>query len=521
MTNLKQALPPDDPAYSTIRDAARGLAYVVDELTFEPLYEKHTKVLSLVAVISQEWDEDIWLTAWKGFRDGRGKDGSPLGFWVRADESMPGTDDAGIVPLDPEHPAGGLQHPPEMTGKVRRAVSAMYELLLAAERTHAGLVGLARLRSFTQLNEAVAEGLEDGYEYDEEVGLDPVEELEELCAESEFASFEFGPRAPGPDPFASTGVLVIDGIPVEMTVWSGPSGQGDDRVRLKLAGRIQMLPRPGAGDPEVQWPDEDEGTNEWLASACEELVEIHRTAAAIFKDITSGGPDSAYALLSAAAAGAADDGFGDGLAFGDFLAGLQEVATEHDGEPGREAHAEHDHDDPNHRAWQCSVDSFTQQCRYGWLYGITVDLSPHGGVDVAALIRPPGLEDKGMMPVRVFMHQGELETEPGHWFGAADVMCPAHAKDVDIVGLVSVFPIESQGFIAHALQHLHTMNHTVEDILKGKLDEIVDALELMGGTVEDLAQMSRVLYTRELPDILSGLNGIARLHTGSFPQPKD
>jgi hypothetical protein len=261
MTNSKQAPPPNDPAYATIRDTASRLAYVVDEISFEPLYDKHTKVLSVSAVIPEEWAEDLWLTVWRGYRDGRGKDGSSLGLWVRADETSPGTGDDGIAPLDPEHPGAGLAHPGEMTGKVRKAVSALHDLLLAAEPTHSGLVGIARSLSFNQLTEAAQEGLEDGYDTENEYSPEPVEQLEELCEESSFSAFEFGSRAPGPNPFASTGVLLIDETAVEMTVWSGITGPGDDRVWLQLAGRIQQMPTPGSGDPDVQWPDEDVATN--------------------------------------------------------------------------------------------------------------------------------------------------------------------------------------------------------------------------------------------------------------------
>jgi hypothetical protein len=245
-------------------------------------------------------------------------------------------------------------------------------------------------------------------------------------------------------------------------------------------------------------------------------VEIHRIAAGIFDDITTGGPDSAYSLLTSVATEAAGGDYEDGLALSSFLAEMQDVAREHDHDDAPPAQHKHDHDNPHHRGWHCSVDSFTEQCRYGWLYGITVKESPYGGVDVSALIRPPGLEEQDMMTVRVFTHQGELETQPGHWFAAGDVMCPAHGKDVDIVGLVSVFPVESQAYIAHALQHLHTMNHTVEDILRGKLNEVVEALEMLGEGGEELLELARGLYTNEIPDVLAGLNGIARLHTGNF-----
>jgi phage-related protein len=99
-------------------------------------------------------------------------------------------------------------------------------------------------------------------------------------------------------------------------------------------------------------------------------------------------------------------------------------------------------------------------------------------------------------------------------------MCPAHGKDVDIVGLVSAFPVKSQAYIAHALQHLHTMNHTVEDILEGKLKDVVEYLEPVVDNEDDLRDMTRTLYASEFADTLAGLNGIARIHTGSFPQDK-
>ncbi|HEX9089778.1 MAG TPA: hypothetical protein VF867_19960 [Arthrobacter sp.] len=352
---------------------------------------------------------------------------------------------------------------------------------------------------------------------------DPVyDEILEAC-------LSYGPAvqtiAVGPLFDRHLGVLSVSGKlsvllnrDLEITVWSGtrsgaPSKAADPPTWIKVTvteGETteEMTGKVGSGDV-MEMADEDERS--WTQVAMGLLLEILYLAEPGHDGLSGAAQVRSYIQLSTACQeGLRLARHEQDAEFDDYGA---DDEYDDDDEFGHGHHDGHDgHGNPHHMEWHHAVDNFTQQCRYGFLFRITVEESPYGAANVSALISPPGMKD--LLPVKVFMHQGELETMPGHWYAAGEAMCPAHGDDVDIVGLVSGFPVESQAFIAHSLEHLHSTSHVIVDILEGKLQDIAEAVELLTDTDEEARDLSLELFTVEMADTIAGLNGIARLHTG-------
>lgn len=258
---------------------------------------------------------------------------------------------------------------------------------------------------------------------------------------------------------------------------------------------------------------EDEDEHDWAQMAVELLLEVLELAGDEHETLTGAALVNHYIQLNAVCLE------GIRLARDENESDYNTLMDALDDEESAEGH-DHDHARLPHREdWYGAVDNFTDQCRYGFLRHILLQESPYGAADVSALIRPPGMDED--VTLKVFTHQGEGEPHAGHWYAAGDRMCSAHGEDVDIVGLVARFPVESQGFIAHSLEHLHTSAHTVENILQSRMDSIVETVSSVIGDGTMITDMAKVLYATEFADTIAGLNGIARLHTGAAREPQD
>lgn len=485
MVNMKQPPAWDDPLYHDIRHVAGDLAYVCDEVTFGPLHGRHVKVLSVNGVIPGFGESEVNLTLWKGPRDGTGKDGSLPGWWIQN-----GDRDADTVPFDPEERIVGLDCPEDLKDKVGLAVPILYKLLVLAEKAHAGLVGLARVRSFRQLNDAVDVGMSaaradgGGYEEDEYDELSSVEQLQEACAESVFQFIDFDSLPPDTDALATSGVFLISDLPVSMSVWSGHD-RGSEVTYMAIGGRTQRLPREGSNDPEVQWPDEDEEVNLQIADACEELLGIHHAAETVFNEVKSRDLETVRSLLSAAAQASFEDADGD----------------DHEAEVGA--------------AWHNQLQEFTRQCRLGLLVGVVVDESPHGpGLNV----RAETLDPVTRQPVRlqVFWKAPEHpEDKPVHWLATDLAETPAHRGDPLHPELLAGFAQDSRLHIRHAIDHLHDIADLATEVVAAREMEMSAMLERAGmeGHVPDL--VGGDMIAESIEDAMAALNGIARLYTGS------
>lgn len=484
---VKMKQPPawNDPLYQDIRYLAGDLAYICDEVTFEPLHSRHTKVLSINGVIPNLDGPEVRLTLWKGFRDGTGKDGSEPGWWIHS--GWTGED---TVPLDLDNPGEGIEYPEDLKDQVSTAIPTLYKLMMLAGKAHAGLVGMARDKSFRQLNDAVevgmsaARGDSGSYEEDEDDGVSIVEQLQEVCAASVFDFIDFDSIPPNSEDLATSAVLLIDDVPVTMSLWSGHD-RGSEVTYLEIGGHTQQLPRDGTNDPEVVWPDEDEEVNGRLAEACLELLEIHRAAETVFGEVKSRDLETVRSLLSAAARASFDDADeGDDRAV---------VGT----------------------AWHDQLQEFTRQCRLGLLVGVVVDESPQGpGLNV----RAETLDPVTWQPVRlkVFWKAPEhSDGEPVHWLATDLAETPAHGGDPLHPELLAGFAQDSRPHIRHAIDHLHDIADLATDVVVAREMEMSAMLERAGmeGHVPELVGGDMVAESIE--DAIAALNGIARLYTGS------
>ncbi|GAA4032819.1 hypothetical protein GCM10023063_15200 [Arthrobacter methylotrophus] len=484
MVNTKQPPAWDDPLYQDIRHLAGDLAYVCDEVIFEPLHGRHTKVLSVNGVIPGFGNPEVNLTLWEGYRDGTGKDGSEHGWWIQNGGADP-------VPLNVDAPGEGLDYPEDLEDKVSVAVPVLHRLMMLASKAHAGLVGLARSRSFRQLNDAVDVGMsaaraDSGGSYEEDEEFSTIERLQEMCAESVFEFIDFTSLPPNTDDLATSATLLIGDVPVSMSVWSGHD-RGSEVTYLELGGRTQRLPRAGTDDPAVQWPDEDGEVNDLLAAACDELLGIHRAAEAVFGEATAGDRDTIRLLMSAAAQAPVDDGM-------DVEGPLPDVGA----------------------AWHEQLQEFTRQCRLGLLVGVVVDESPQGpGLNVRAQTLDP-VTNK---PVRlqVFWKAPEHpEDEPVHWLATDLAESPAHGGDPLHPELLAGFPQDSRLHIRHAIDHLHDIADLATDVVVAREMEMSAMLERTGLTGGDVPELvAGEMLVESVEDALAALNGIARLYTGS------
>lgn len=297
---------------------------------------------------------------------------------------------------------------------------------------------------------------------------------------------------------------------LRVTVWSGgkegATGRGEEpaawvRATVTEDGEVQEF--TFRADEEIPLDDEEEEIA--VAVAVEMLVQLLNLAMDTHGGLSGAALVKGYVQLNKACMEGARE----------WEQAQEEMFGGFDDEDDDHSHSTNPHGEDWHR----DVDAFTEQCRYGFLHRIAVQESPYGAADISALIHPPGIED--LIPVKVFMHQGELETIPGHWYSAGEMMCPAHGQDVDIVGLVASFPVESQAFIAHSLEHLHTISHLVADILQERAADIFDILEPIVESEDELKEMGRRMFSSVLADTIAGLNGIARLHTGAAEPVSD
>jgi hypothetical protein len=509
----RQVYPLDHPLYDTIRELCVEQVHF-EYLEFAPLFDKHVKVLAVSGGVDLgRADEEVVLTFWKGTKDGTGKSGSPKGAWIRIEAESPDQEPySGTHCLDPDVPvldpavAGFIGLP-----LLECAVQLLQELLAAAEQTHAGLVGAARQQSFDQLNETVQDGFDEA-EWDDDDDDDTEDDdahdlmLHILCSQSGFRSIRFGlmPRD-GIAPFTTSAVLGTDAGPVSLMAWvASDTRPGEPRGQfwLEVDGHRQKMPAEGT-EKLLPAPEGGALTRDQLHRAIWYLRPIHTEAFGVYLEQIDLAGDEACEALGAVALNALDGG--DPMTVDDVL---DEPVHDHG----------HDHPaGPAGREWHSAVDDFTRQCRLGFLFHVAVQESPRGGFDLSAAITPPSMEE--LTTIKVFMHQGELEDRPGHWYAAADVICPAHGEGADLVGLLNGFPVQAQAFIGHSLEHLHAMSHLVQDVVMEKVDEVLRMTESVRAERDVSDEVLQLMVGEAVADSLAGFNGIARMHTGTAELP--
>ncbi|HEX9227839.1 MAG TPA: hypothetical protein VF885_14470 [Arthrobacter sp.] len=310
-----------------------------------------------------------------------------------------------------------------------------------------------------------------------------------------------------------TGTLSLDLYQdTVVTVWAGSrSGKPDtaeDALWIRIA---STMPADGVSDSEIQElrPSEDmlgldldsEDAPEWVLDVAEHLLMLLMVAAPTHEGLTGAARIRSFIQLNNAA-----------------QEGILVSRHEEDELDEEDDHQGHDDGNPNHKPWHHYVDDFAQQCRLGFLFHVAVQESPHGGFDISSETYPPTLGKP--VSLKVFMHQGATEDLPSHWFAADDASGPAHGQGEDAMdGILGGYPADARGFIGHSLEHLHRMGHLVQNVAEAKIREVLEMTSLALAEREVPSEITGLLVTEAVADSLAGLNGIARLHTGTAELP--
>jgi hypothetical protein len=464
----------DPRAFFIIRDLASDLAGVLEDLRFEPLFQRDPGTVSVVALLPGNYlagEQDTWLTLWRGHREGGGQDDSKRRLWLRIDRLADRRADDWIQGVDPDAPGLGLELE-ETTGdgaSLLEGVSGMVKLLETAVPVHRSNSGTDRV-----VREGIAHGGPDSDidHFDEDE--DPVAELVQLCSESGLESVDFGPYdAPGDNkPFAASTVLDLTDQ-LHVTVWS--DSEGTDWI--DVAGRVQRM-----DGPHPKFPAADQDEAEMVAELAAQLAEIHDVAETIFRDLNPTDPETAYELLNTVAHAAMSGGL--------------------------------DEPNPNAKPWFEWADRFSAHCRLGFLAGVMLEESPFGNLNISATTLDP--VTRIITDLQVYWKQDDEDDTAEHWLSVGTATGPAHDVDPEYPELLVGVPEAGREHIRHAITHLHEMVHLAGAVLEARAQEAIDFVDArkVVEAVPDDVQYEMIRGT--IDDAIAGLNGTARLYTGAM-----
>lgn len=468
----------DPRAYFIIRDAAAELAGAFDGIAFEPLFQRHPEVVSVVALLPGRHAAatcDIWLTLWRGYRDGLGKDGSEQRLWLRTEELQSQPVEK-VHALNRDVPGFGVELPDtiDRNGILLEGVTAMLKMLDAAIPVHRAQSDKDLV--YAALNQTLDEGFtgqsfEGGHHGSEDSA---VAELEQLCADSDLESVEFEEYGvPGAGGFATKAFLDI-GDQLPMKVWS--TADGTDWI--EVAGRVQTMDAP-----ELVFPGEDQEEANLVAAMAAQLAEIHDVAAAIYEELDPEEPGTVLDLLNSVAYAA--------------LNGAAEMRG------------------PHVQPWHRLADQFTEHCRLGFLAGVMLEESPFGNLNIRATTFDPAT--RKTTDLQVYWKQDDEGDMPEHWLSVGTATGPAHDVEPDYPELLAGIPAENREHIRHAISHLHEMVHLAGSVLEAKTAEASRFLESPQAAEAVPDTLQHIMIRSTIEDAIAGLNGVALLYTGAMP----
>lgn len=480
MTDDEQSDPQGPPPYLVIRDLAAELVGVLDVIRFEPLFGRHPETVSVMALMSGDHlagHHDLWLTLWRGYRDGLGEDGSDEWLWLRIDQHDGHRAGDRIQALNPDEADFGLDLPDAGSrGEVlRKGIAALLTLLKAAMQVHRTQTDMDL--TFGVLNQAIDEGIEgsrpgpDGARFDETSGL--VSELEQLCAESDLDAVEFGQNGPSGAPLVTRTFLDI-GDQLTMTMWSDESGFD----WVDVAGNVQRM-----DSPEMVFPGGDQDEAGDVAVLAQQLEAIHDAALTIFEILDTEESGIAFDLLNSVA-----------------YAAMNGAAEMHG---------------PHIQPWHRLVDRFTEHCRLGFLAGVMLEESPFGNLNIRATTFDPAT--RKTTDLQVYWKQDDEDDVSEHWLSVGTTTGPAHDVDPDYPDLLADVPPENREHIRHAISHLHEMVHLAGSVLEAKTAEASRYLENRQAAESVPDTLQHIMIRSTIEDTIAGLNGVALLHTGAMP----
>lgn len=499
---MAEHLPADQPGNESL-EAIRRICEeqtFFDEIEFEP-YGSETGALSVVG--SSELPAlggEIALTLWRGSKDGRPspvREADPL--WLR----LEGGTDSGdsfveLSAVDPGAEALGLTLPDFLlTPLLLDSCRALLNLLDAAEATDEGLTGEARERNFGELDDAVQDGFDaaDSADYmadgDDDAPKDLV--LHGQCENSPFVTIAFGQHDNGS--LATRAVLPTVAGDVPLALWLDTDDDHPEPfLMLDLKGRVQKLP-PDFMNRGLDAPWEQGMALTQVKMGLQRLLTIHAVALELSEEHPEVDSNQLCAALTMLATNALKEG--DPLPLEIYLSGAEEV------DEGPE--------------WHQAMDEFTEHCKLGFMAGVVVEESLHGNLNIRAVTIDPVTRD--YVPLQVFWQEPDDGGEAEHWLSVGKTAAPAHTEDEDEAEagsrLLAGFPQTSKEYIGHAIGHLHEMVHLATDVVNGKTGEVAAALEIANERRPVADAVGGHMMDEAVEDALMGLNGVARLYTGS------
>ncbi|MET4143807.1 hypothetical protein [Arthrobacter sp. UYCo732] len=471
----------DPKAYWLIRDLAAELVGVLDQLRFEPLFDRHPGIVSVVGLMSGEHlagHEDMLLTLWRGNSDGLVEDeGFKQGLWLHISQMPHGP--GRILPLDPDKADFGADLHEAVSGDeaLRSGIDAMLTLLKLGSPVHRGQTDVDL--AFGVLNQAIDEGVAgsrpgpDGAKFDEDSEL--VSDMEHLCAASDLESVEFGQYGPSGAHRLATRAFLDVSDQLTVTVWSDEDGFN----WVDVAGSVQRM-----DSPELVFPGEDQEEADEVAALTEQLAEIHDAASAIFDELNTEEFGLAFDLLNS-------------VAYAAMNGALKDVG-------------------PDVRPWHQLADLFGSHCRLGFLAGVMLEESPLGNLNIRATTRDPAT--KNPTHLQVYWKQDDEQDVPEHWLSVGTATGPAHDVDPEYPELLTTIPEAGQEYIRHAIDHLHQMVHLAGSVLEARTHETLHFLALRRATENVTELIEHEMVRDTIDETIAGLNGIALLYTGAMPE---
>lgn len=499
-----QAHPHGHDPYEPIREICAKQAFF-DELEFGTLFDEEDGFLAIKGSVEVPTLEgEIAMTLWRGGREAEDPTGMPTPLWLKVEgSSKDGDEFKDTSPVDPDADDLGLTLPeffrtPQMVGAGR----VLLDLLLAAEPTDRGLTGAPRESNFELLEEAV----QDGYDAADSWG-DPDQEtideddselaLHTYCENSSLVSVSFELRMIAREEvFTTHAVLTTVAGDVPLAMWIGPENGSDSKrdLMLEVADRVQAMPDDAYND-ELYLPWGPGIPREQVRMGLRYLRPIHMHAFTLYlRQLQHGtSPHEVCAALGAMATNALKEG--DPLPLSVYLPSGAPLAL------------------PEGPEWHRAMDEFTAQCKLGLLAGVVVEESLHGNLNIRATTLDPVTRD--YIELKVYWEEPADGSDPVHWLAAGEATNPAHGGDPAHPELLAGFPQQSKDHIRHGIDHLHEMVHLATDVVNGKAAEVAEVLAMAGmkGDVPDI--VGGHMQAEAIEDALMGLNGIARLYTGS------
>ncbi|MBT1000989.1 hypothetical protein KIH31_00090 [Paenarthrobacter sp. DKR-5] len=320
-------------------------------------------------------------------------------------------------------------------------------------------------------------------------GTDNLDDLHDALADSDFLEVTFGSLSD-----EKPGILKVDAVIdvndprlTNVAYWeSGPDGGW-----FSLEGRPYHVPGEGPEEAHILGLPDDlsEDDRLLLNHAAQQLREIHELAGQVLEDGYSLVRKAAYATLDA----------------------LAEEALEYEDD-------EEDEGEPL-EPWEELLQEFTRQCRMGLFGGLSVDESTElsGVVNVSAFVLD--LDGDEPLELKVYWQAEEGSDTPSHWIAAGNTAVKETHTGAKAFydELLASHEGEGRGHLEHAILHLHELAHIASDIImmKAKRPYEVIAEAQLDEPPSDAAM--EAMSATEVSDALAGLNGIARLYTGSRP----